>query len=356
MTAPLSHPTLGGLFHAACNEVPPTLIDRGARATLDRIVAAVPGYADTAGFEVRLDGNDGRVDLGVGISLTSGGGRFLGEPDSDAALARAVRTEERWRRLHEFGLRWTVDPTWRLRAPFLFLEYDEDTPLQPLPVPSVFVSLDWPLGELGQEARRQGLTDPMLVPGLADVKRMLAVLRPQPLSPAADALFAKCFALVPAGGLVLHLAVMLGRPGASVRLSLSVPCDGAAAYFDALGWSRGLSALGHALSFEAEASGSGEKQRLVQIDVDVGGTLGPVVGVMLQPSLTGSWPRLLDALVAAEYCDRERRDALLEWPREASNGSDAASLERYLAHAKITCGKDVAPKAKAYIGVRPRRP
>lgn len=302
---------------------------------------------------MRLAGADGRVDLGVGLSLRSGSDRFLADPEADTQLSQAVSSDERWRRLHQFGARWCTDPAWRLRAPFLFLEYDEDTPLEPVPVPSVFVGLDWPLEELGEEARRPGRTDSAQTPGLSDVKQMLAVLRPQPLSAAADALFGRCFALMPAGGLVLHLAVMLGRPGAAVRLSLSVPGQEAPAYFDALGWSRGLPALEQSLAFEADASGSSHPQRIVQIDVDVGDALGPAVGVMLQPSVTGSWRRLLDALVTAGYCERGRRDALLAWPRAATASEEGVPIERYLAHAKITCGENVAPKAKAYIGVRP---
>jgi len=347
-------PTLGGLYRICRDEVPPILIGRRALASLDQIVATVPSHADTVGLELRLDGEDGRIDLGVGVSLKSGSDLFNMARVPD--LSRAVHVDGRWRRIHDFGRRWTTESSWQLRAPFLFFEYDEDVPLEPIPVPSVFVGLDWPLVELGEEARRLGREDPALTPGLSSVKQMLGTLRPQPLSAAADSLFERCFALMPTGGLVLHLAVMLGRPGAAVRLSLSVPCNEAPAYLDALGWSQGRSALERALAFEADASGSILPQRIVQIDVDVGDALGSAVGLMLQPSPAGSWRRLLDALVAAGYCDAARRDALLAWPGTATAAGEGAPIERYLAHAKITCGKNVEPKAKAYIGVRPASP
>lgn len=338
--------SLSALFHAARMGLPPGFISSRGLAALAEIVAAVPPHAETAGFELRLTGDDGRVDLGVGLSLVDSS---LADLNGDPVLHRAVIADERWRCLHEFGRHWVAESSWRLRAPFLFLEYDGDTPLHPVPVPSVFVGLDWPLEELGEEARRRGRENASLAPGLNDIKAMLAVLRREPMSDVADSLFQKCFTLMPVGGLVLHLGVMLGRPGAAVRLSLGVPCQDAPAYLDSLGWGAGLDALDQVFAFEADASGSNLPERLLQIDVDVGDMLGSAVGVMLQPSPAGSWRRLLDALTAAGYCDAGKRDGLLTWP-----GTDNG-IERYPAHAKITCGSGIAPGAKAYIGVRPCR-
>jgi hypothetical protein len=242
--------------------------------------------------------------------------------------------------------------SWRIRAPFLFLEFDGDAPRLPIPVPSVFIGLDWPVEELSDEARRGGRdSDPARTPGFADVLQMITTLRRDPLPPATEALLARCFASMPAGGVVLHLAVMLGRPGEAVRLSLYLPRADAVPYFEELGW-RGLPELGRVLEIESRAAASSHPRAPVQIDVDVGGELGLGFGVMLQPRTEAAWPALVGVLLETGLCDTERARGLLCWPggREVRGGK---TVQRYLAHAKLAAGGGAPLRAKAYIGVRP---
>lgn len=340
---------LADLYHRVAADAAATIVCKEARRSLGEILDTTPSHGDTFGFEIRLAEGDRRADLGIGLSLKSGADVFLAEPAANDALARAIGLDERWDRLHRFGERWKNDPAWRTRAPFLFLEYDDDAPRTPIPVPSVFVALDWPLEELRPEARRAGREGAFdSTPGLSDVLEMLSTLRREPLPTATSDLLAQCFALMPDGGVILHLAVMLGRPGEGVRLSLYVPRRDALTYMASLGWTEGRAALERALGFQP---GGPDSPAPVQIDVDLQATLGDAIGVTLLPLSQDEWHVLLDELITAGLCAPEKGEALVAWPG-VSTALDGTAIERYLAHAKITCGADITPRAKAYIGVR----
>jgi hypothetical protein len=345
------------LYAAVEADLTPALVPPALATWLGATLTALPiGGAETFGFELRLAGGDERADLGIGLSLASGGPEALATPAQQPALARAIAADERWLRLHRFGRRWAAESEWQMRVPFVFLELDCDAPESPLPVPSVFLGLDWPTNEMTAEARRPGREQSHdRTPGLATAREMLTLLRRDPVPPAVDALLARCFALVPDGGLVLHLAVMLGRASEAVRLSLLLPRTQLFAYLSAIGWAEGLPALERLIRLLAPVTDLAGGR--VQIDLDLGNGLGSAAGLMLQPHPGRGWIALFEALVDDDLCEPGRRDAVLAWPGISSLPAMASTggpthLERHIAHAKITCGAGVETRAKAYLGVR----
>src|SRR5262245_52219363 len=140
------------VYRAIADDLPAVLVPATAAAGIESILAAVPSHGETFGFELRLTGADQRVDLGIALSLGCGSDVYLANPSADALLARAIILDERWRRLQRFSRRWAVDSSWRVRAPFLFLEFDGDVACSPVPVPSVFIGLDWPIEDMSDEA------------------------------------------------------------------------------------------------------------------------------------------------------------------------------------------------------------
>jgi hypothetical protein len=337
-------------YDAAGVFFPAALISPGAAARLSQLVRMVGGGADTFGFEVRLHGDE-RVDLGIGINARGA---------AHAALIDCQSTDDRRRRIRDLAIRWMNDPSMVARLPFLFLEVDCEAATQALAVPSVFLGLDWPLDELAPAARlaaRSG--DWQAAPGFRQSMEMVNLLRELPLPTPTETLLARCFALVPDGGLVLHIAVMLGRPGEGVRTSVMLRRDHVLDYLHGLGWEAGLDTLREVLRALAPFCDFEHPDSIVQIDLDIGASVGPLLGLMLRPNRLGGWPLLLDALVHVGWCTPQKRTALLEWPgdspaRLADNGaSRACMLRRDLAHAKLACAAALEPKAKAYFGVTP---
>jgi hypothetical protein len=153
---------------------------------------------------------------------------------------------------------------------------------------------------------------------------------------------------------------MLGRPGEAVRVSVLVPRLDAHPYLASIGWHSGLETLDRGIEAFASYTDFDDPYAAVQIDLDVGGVIGPLIGLTLRPRHLSGWPGLLDALVGAGLCAPQKRDALLAWPGqtvaelEADGQLQSCILERDISHAKISCGAGVEPKAKAYFGVTPQ--
>jgi hypothetical protein len=336
------------------------LIDAASAAALSAIAAHLPDRADTFGFEVRLTGAPTTVDLGIALTAAAGSHRLLASPDRDPRLSSAVRADHRWRRLSDFARRWAEPGSpWLLRVPFLFLEFDADGTRDPVPIPSVFVALDWPLDELTQETRQRcRRVGPSTSAGLCAAKEILHLLRGQPLSPAVADLLDRCFLDLPDFGVVLHVAAMLARPGAGVRLSVQLPRRAARRYLEALGWGAGAELEG-LLDAHAGETDFTHPAAPVQVDFDVGASIGARVGIGLRPPDERGWPALLDSLVRRRRCDPAKRDALLQWPgvsfARLADSSDWCGFEHYIGHLKISCEVGREPQAKAYFGVTPRR-
>lgn len=299
---------------------------------------------DWLGFEARLHGGDRSVDLGVRLSrpCLAAGPPFLARPDSGEAASGDARD-----RLERFLDRWrgeiASDPCDRM--PFVHLEIDAVAALAapaPLPVPSIFVALDWALEELANDAGSRDLSA-----GLGAIGGTLRLLcRDQLASDRDEARLRECLKRLPLTAVALHVAFMLGRADQATRLSVGVPRHALEEYLVTLGWQAGRDEVATVLRDYAAVTDFAHPAALVQLDFDLGAHgLGEQAGITLRPRMADGWPALLDALHARGLCDRDRREALLDWSGGA--GHD-------LSHVKVVCRAQTPLRAKAYFGITAR--
>jgi len=334
---------------------PVAIVSRAAFDSLFEILRYLPAVAHSVGFECAL-GDPSSVDAGISVAPSSGGREVLAGSRPDPFMAFAVGVDTSWRRIQAFATAWEDGvTTLSKRVPFLFLEFDAEGPRHPVPVPSVFVALDWKIEELTAAARQRGQAGGAeAAPGLSDVREILELLNGRSLTPAVYALVVRCFDELPDRGVGLHVAAMLARPGQSVRLSVAVPRGDVPCYLQRLGWVQGLASLEEVLSTYSPYASFEHLAHLVQLDFDVGEALGDMIGVTLQPRGPSGWPHLLNALARAGLCRAHKSDALLAWPGAAiERHSSPFAIDRYLSHIKIGCSAVGERKAKAYFGATP---
>ncbi len=347
-------------LEAVSAHVPEVLGGLEALRPLLQVASLVPACAHSFGFECSLEENNATVDLGVSV-MVSNGGPVLAGHSGDPQLQLLARSNHRWKSIQRFALLW-IDPSLglRRRIPFVFLEFDGPAYHDPVPVPSVFAALDWPLTELTPEARaraRCGKAEGSA--GMDAVTTPLVALLGRPLHADELVRLGRCFDELPDGGVVLHVAAMLSRPKRNVRLSVCLQRCDTVEYLMTLGWEGSAARLDELLDTFGPYTDFGHPTELVQIDFEVEEGLGDVVGVMVQPRASSGWPRLLEALTCAGLCDHAKADALLSWPGgslvQFDAGEQACVLMRQLAHAKIACSSagPARVKAKAYFGVQP---
>jgi hypothetical protein len=337
------------------HHLPAALVSRAGRRRLEAMAAELPACGKSVGFECTLHDRAAQADLGVSVTPANGGRAALLEKD-DPKVEQLMRRDERWRRLRDFIALW-CDETACLerRVPFVFLEFDADDGPPALPVPSVFVALDWQVKELDRH-----VTDPASAAVFAagEIERIVQPLRGAGLDAQKRRALLRCFQTLPPGGVALHVGAMLGRSQRGVRLSMVVSRRDAAAYLAGLGWRSGPSALQSMLERYGPLSDFGHPVAHVQLDFDVDATIGERVGVSLRPAEESGWPALLDALVAERLCTPAKRDALLSWPGMTFDWFSGMPrphvVQRYISHLKYACTSDARPVVKAYFGIVPR--
>ncbi|MBI1816306.1 MAG: hypothetical protein HYR72_15115 [Deltaproteobacteria bacterium] len=335
--------------------LPSALVTPEARRGILDLARLLPACAESVGFECVLAADVDTVDLGVAVPAC--GRSALDNREHDPLLDRTVELEKRWRRIVEFARTWG-DPLSGLevRVPFIFLEFDADGSCQPIPIPSVFVALDWLLDELSQQGGSRISWGG--APGFLQVVEILRTLRGSPLEPEVASMLLRCFDAVPIGGVVLHVAAMLSRPGCGVRLSVSVPQKHAVPYLAELGWRAGLRQLESDLQRYALVADFDHEWSRVQLDFDVGIEVGERIGVTLRPRSDSGWSALLSTLVSECLCTAAKRDALLAWPGVSADWPPGAQspcvTDHYISHLKLVCASNQPSIVKAYFGVTPR--
>jgi hypothetical protein len=312
------------------------LISPRARSDLLHLARSAPPVTHVFGFECRLTPQDDRVDLGIGVSALDGAAELaqIGTRGSWPHLER----EERWLRIGRLARAWAEHGTplnaW---APFLFLEFDEESAASVTPVPSIFVGLDSPLE--GSSAAS---------PELEAARQVASLLAPDDET-ASDRL-EHAFACLPTGSRALHVGVMLGRSQPSLRLSVLLPGSDPDVYLHRLGH---LAASELALKARGDLAGMLEH---AQLDFDLGP--GPIdrIGFGLRPDERGptGWRTLLESLPKSGSLSAPKCAALLHWP--GTSLLDGWSMQREISHVKLACTSEGPAQLKAYFGVTPTHP
>jgi len=220
------------------------------------------------------------------------------------------------------------DPTSLLHSwiPFVFLEFDADVPSDPIPVPSVFVSLDWPIVDPAEPEAEQGVRS-LTTAVVHDALYLL--LGPNGLAPFAANLGA-CIDALPDSGRVLHAGAMLGRSACGARLSIAMPRAAQVGYLERFGLGR---SAGIVESVMATLAPTNDR---VHLELDVTETIGPRIGVVLACDRPEGWAELLARLDAERFCTADERAELMRWP---------------ISHLKITPAPSGMREAKAYLNL-----
>src|SRR5262249_5194291 len=216
-------------------------IDSAALKAVFAIARPIPGIGHSFGFEWWLGREATTLDFGISIRRT--------DAKSFAAaaceLGRRNRAEgnNTWAEIAALVCHWSerASPlhSW---IPYLFLEFDAATPIDPVPVPSVFVSFDWPLGE----------PDDAIVPGVC--RESLKLLLGPRWCPRLDAELSTRLEALPTEGRVIHAGAMLSRSFDTARLSIGLPRDTLRSYLLRIGWPHSTAAAEEALAIYAPAS------------------------------------------------------------------------------------------------------
>ena len=304
---------------------------------LAEVARRLPPIFSTFGFELRLDGHQTRVDLGVGVERAASS--YL----RDWAIENADEDPQNvasWGGLSRLAAVWAETESILARVPFIFLEFD-CAGEERAGAPSIFVAVDHREADFATGAV---LTTPVLE--CVFRKRRLSAVKKD---------VQRALSLLPNDSRILHLGIMLSRPSCPVRLSVSLPRHGLREYLHAIDSSgAAASALQTISLFESTAALAGLPES-AQVDFDVSPARG-AFGLTLRPLSPGHWPSLVAQLREQGLCDRNHSEMLLGWTgmqRERMGPFGVpVDLSRYVSHVKVVCDK-AGVTAKAYIGATP---
>jgi hypothetical protein len=319
---------------------------------LHAIAASMPECASSVGFECRLAGEQA-VDLGFSVSRSQAGAAALGGRLADPLLEQAI-ADPCWRRLRDFAHDWSAAASpLATRVPFLFLEVDAGDHAAAIPVPSVFLGLDWLLSELAEADGAQSVL------ALDEVLAAASSLRSGRFDARTVDAARYCFSSLPPGGVLLHAGVMLARRGESLRLSVVVPRAQHGAYLSAIGRENCARALAAVIERYAACAGFEHPGSQVQLDFDPA-SADTRVGLTLRPTDYRAWPALLRGLVEDGLCEPIRAAGLLRWSgaslEQIDEGQPPCPVARTIEHVKLVCQEGRLAGAKAYFGATPRWP
>lgn len=329
-----------------------SLVSADTFSSMLRIARLVPEAcaSNTFGFECPLGNDDPHADFLVQTTAAHGRGSLAEFNDVGSAPA--------WDRVRDFALGWSGgSPLVYQSVDNVWLEFDLDGPRSD--VPSAF------FGFRPVRAAQDLLDATRTRRLLAATLEAVGLLRGGDSASLSSKTLSRCFDALPGSAQVFQVGVMLSRAEEVVRLCLRLRSfEDAVRYLQLVGWP------GDEYLLRRTLEPLGSLADHLCLDVDVGETVLPKVGLECYVSGGGKWVPILDRLLSDGLCTPTKRDSLLAypghvtenetrtpWPRsltQASNllGPRALSFfVRWLHHIKVVHRPDHAAEAKAYLGV-----
>jgi hypothetical protein len=335
---PCRVPELLGL---ARDHVPEALIPPATWERLEQIADLVPPVASEAALECRLEEGLAPADFEVCLRR---GRRRLADSLSDTAWCAATARSAAWRRVHAFLRAWS-DPLSRLHRAVAVVWLEFDVPEEDgAPEPFLVFTLD------PEQFYASGSADPGSL--MATLRTGLGHLTDR-LDPQRLVAVDRCLAGLPRSGQLLHAAIRPSAEGDLIRLIARMPWRELPACLERLDWPGSIPTLRSHLERLCQGT------LVHSVNLDVGATLGPRVGIEFhQPTAPGEDPRwraLFDGLEAAGACTREKRHLLEKWvTRHGSQGSRRGIRVQRDLLVKVVHVEDAPLRAKAYLPFGPR--
>ncbi|MBB5395657.1 hypothetical protein [Mucilaginibacter sp. AK015] len=254
---------------------------------LDKIYALVEQlpFLPFAGFECRLDAEDGQVDYFANIS------RFEG------SIPAEFFPQANWLLLQNIYRSWLNDKTgFGKNINELGLEIDVVSAFDELPAPGIFMAINPTAAEPCPVLfNALGLLFDTDQPDLKDNIR-------------------KCVNALPQGGVVSHIGAMLSRKSRGIRLNIGgIGFDKVQDYLAAIGWNEPTDEL----EFFLNRYSSCVDHFVLCIDL-MGQAVGPRVGfecyIHTPPANGPQWQNLMQQLVRDGLCTPEKKAGFLSWP------------------------------------------
>jgi hypothetical protein len=313
------------------------LVSAAAWRSLRRIADPLPPVSEDAALEVRLDGDDPRVDLSLCVRPT--------DPERSrlaGALSRseAAMRSRAWRRAAAFLRAWANEASPLHEAVHaIWLEFDAEGPAAPEPF------LVFSLDEERLYADGTAMPEALLACVFAGIDELSEAGR----SPAGTGL-ERCLRGLPRYAQLRHVAVRPTPSGHVTRLVVRMPWRRLPETLVALGWPGEQGALHAVLASLCPVT----LVHAVNLDVGENG-LGPRVGIEFihagAPRESARWKALFDELESRGACTPERRAAIDAWGGELPGprlGPGWLRVRRDLM-VKVVHQPGVSLRAKAYL-------
>ncbi len=339
-------PTMETHLGVASRFLPETLISAQALSRIQEIARQLPAAPLTI-FESRLGEILPDLDFLVCTSPA-----WVVSPGTSQLASQ----HHAWRNVNEFCRQWVQSPpeSWlKQGVDSVWLEFDtSQNPYHPV-VPGIFfASLEVCVLQTSLAEHRQA------------VLAALAHMPNKEVWPY-DTIH-RCIAALPESGRVYALGDMNGRSASALRVAISqIPTHQLLSYLNKIEWPGDLGKV------EAMTRPLAHLTNHVNIDLDVGDTIAPLLGIEFTTPTRFQrswWSDLLNKLVELDLCLPAKRDALLCWQgysdetRNTAVSSSSANfvtnnrpihlMVRFINHIKIVYHPGYSLQAKAYLAMR----
>ena len=382
--------SLNDMVKAIAPTIPSSLISPHALATIGAVAQQFPlTLGTTIGFESPLSVGHPNADFFLRVSGVWGRSLLIGQPQSPPVLTQLgwepdscpptfadLWSHPIWQRIRQFARLW-AEPTSLLHTAIddIWLEFDTaDIPPETradIPLPSIFFGVKSP-----------GLPTLDWIAKIA-----LPALIGSALLPQTQAVLQQCFKAIPASARLFQVGVLSGREPSqancpALRLYIqNVPMHQLIPLLNQLNWPGDKELLTHLLShigshqdtctLQLELRNSRDSTSSSPLSSAPSAVLSPVIGIECTFPHRSAWQTVLNRLVLLGFCQRDRAQALLNYPgyvRALDCAGFPPLLKRWsdqltpyrecllvkrLAYLKFTYRPNQPFLAKAYLGLFP---
>lgn len=320
----------------------PGLISEETFEKIKSLGALLPtGITYGFGFESRLADSPGDVDF-ILRPLAPEGLEIIAGLDTRPPLPSVLARDRNWLSLRDLCRDWAA-PSSPLHGTILclWIEFDKKQLRQGIPSPSlVFVQLQRPY------CARE-VYEPVL-------QAMHMSLKGCHLRQSVRENLLRCIELMPEKGMMTLFGLPIARLSEALRVVVGdLEPDQIPGYVASAGWKGNVKFL-ESIIFSLVGFAD---RHSINLDLDRQGIgkIGIEFGIPQEhsPSSDPRWEPMLDFLVSQGWCRREKRNALLAWPRPLTlmNEPKPILLRRFISHIKLTFEAGRRVTAKAYAGL-----